>query len=266
MARGGFLVLASVFDEKSIVELAREHGTILGRVMDITDQDSVDTFKEWVAAEVAPPDRRLAGILNNAGIITSAPLEVQPMEDVVRQLDVNVVGHVRVLQALLPLVRKDSARVVNLVSIAGRSSTPGLGAYTASKHAMEAVTDTLRMELEPWHISVTAIEPGVIDTPLARSTATQLEQNWDRCGEDARIVYSRQYRLSKAVGGVALKGSSPELVADAAWHAFTSPTPKTRYLVGADAKMCAFLRWMLPDHLFEQVGMDVVKLLKYISS
>ena len=119
-------------------------------------------FEEWVRAEVAPEDRRLAGILNNAGIITNAPLEVQPMEDVVRQLDVNVVGHVRVLQALLPLVRKDRARIVNLVSIAGRYSTPGLGAYSASKHAMEAVTDTLRLELEPWHISVSAIEPGMI--------------------------------------------------------------------------------------------------------
>lgn len=119
-------------------------------------------FEEWVRAEVAPEDRRLAGILNNAGIITNAPLEVQPIEDVVRQLDVNVVGHVRVLQALLPLVRKDRARIVNLVSIAGRYSTPGLGAYSASKHAMEAVTDTLRLELEPWHISVSAIEPGMV--------------------------------------------------------------------------------------------------------
>jgi len=261
MARGGFLVLASVFDKKSIAELAREEGTIVAKVADITDGDSVTSFGEWVEDELAVGQRRLAGLLNNAGIVTNAPLEVQPIADVERQLDVNVTGHIRVLQALLPLVRTHGSRIVNLVSIAGRSSTHGLGAYSASKHAMEAVTDTLRLELEPWHISVSAIEPGIIDTPLARSTKLQFEENWDRCYEGARDIYHWQYRKSKAVSDIAMRGSPPSMVADAIWDAFTSPTPRTRYLVGPDARFAAFVRWLLSDHMFEQLGVDIVALM-----
>ena len=113
------------------------------------------------------PTKNVAGLLNNAGVILSGPIETQPFHYVLRQFEVNLFGQVRVTQALLPYVRRNAStlggRVVNLVSIAGRISSDLIGAYSASKHSMEAVTDSLRREVRKFNVSVSAIEPG---TPL----------------------------------------------------------------------------------------------------
>ena len=129
--------------------------------LDVTDTVSISTAASAVAGAVGAAG--LAGLVNNAGIVVPGPIELLPLSDLRRQLEINVVGQVAVTQAFLPLIRAGRGRIVNMGSIAGRMATPFTGAYGASKFALEALTDALRLELQPWGISVSIIEPGAVD-------------------------------------------------------------------------------------------------------
>merc|ERR1711879_209154 len=155
-------------------------------------------------------------------------------------MNVNLLGHIRILQETIKLVRESKGRIVNVVSVAGRITTGALGAYSASKHGMEAITDALRAELEPWKISVTAIEPGIIDTGLARSAADG-EGVWNKLLPGARELYPDLYQITTRTGKMGLVGNPVDTVTDAIEHAITSSHPQTRYLVGGDAKFFAFM-------------------------
>ena len=122
-------------------------------LLDVTDPEQIGAAAERV--------EELSGLVNNAGIAVAAPLEFLPPDDLRRQLEVNVIGQVAVTQAFLPALRRARGRIVIVGSIAGRSALPFLGAYAASKHALEAVADSLRVELRPFGIAVSIVQPGV---------------------------------------------------------------------------------------------------------
>src|SRR3954471_14417569 len=147
----GFRVFAGVRKPED-AERAREAGHE-PLTIDVTDPESIRSAVEQVG------DAPLSGLVNNAGIAVAGPLEFIPIDEFRRQLDVNVVGQVAVTQAFLPALRRSRGRVVFVGSIAGRSALPFLGAYAASKFAVEAVTDALRVELRPWGIDVAVVEP-----------------------------------------------------------------------------------------------------------
>jgi NAD(P)-dependent dehydrogenase (short-subunit alcohol dehydrogenase family) len=164
LARAGWDVLAGVRREED-AERLRGLG-VEPVLLDVTDP----------AAVAALDLERLDGLVNNAGIALALPLELLPLDELRRVLEVNVVGQLAVTQAVLPAVRAARGRVVNVGSIAGRSSLPFLGAYAASKFALEAVTDALRVELRPWGIRVAIVEPGSIATPIWTKGAQRFEE------------------------------------------------------------------------------------------
>ena len=188
----------------------------------------------------------LQGLINNAGIAVAGPLEFLPPEELRRQLEVNVVGQLRMTQLCLPALREGRGRVVNMGSISGLNALPLLGAYAMSKFALEAMTDALRVELAPWGIHVAIVEPGTIKTPI-----------WTRERPDpppeavplygARIDAFRRLAVKRGTAG-----APPETVADAVEHALTSTKPRTRYLVGRDAKLRARVQ-RLPDRIRDRV-------------
>jgi NAD(P)-dependent dehydrogenase (short-subunit alcohol dehydrogenase family) len=152
-------------------------------------------------------------------------------------LEVNVVGQLAVTQALLPALRAARGRIVNVGSIAGRSSLPFLGAYAASKFALEALTDALRVELRPWGIRVAIVEPGSIATPIWTKGAQRFEELTIDVGPYRdRLVAFRRFAEQRAAQRV-----PAEKVAEAIEHALTSPRPRTRYVVGRDARTRAAL-------------------------
>ena len=205
-------------------------------VFDVTDRDAVH-------AAAAAVDR-LDALVNNAGIAIAAPLEFLPPDEIARQLDVNVVGQVRVTQAFLPALRRARGRIVFVGSIGGRSALPFLGAYAASKFALEGIADSLRVELAPWGMHVSIVEPGTIATPMWTKPQRAVQE---MPAEVAELYGERieKFRLL-AERRSAARGVPPDEVAKAIEHALTAPTPKTRYLVGADAKRRALLQ-RLPD-------------------
>ena len=181
--------------------------------------------------------------MNNAGIAIAAPLEFLPPDELARQLDVNVVGQLRVTQAVLPALRRSRGRIVLVGSIAGRSALPFLGAYAASKFALEAMADSLRVELAPWGMHVSIVEPGTIDTPIWRKPQKVVEE----FPAEAGGLYGPRVEKFRRVAAERAANAAPvEDVAAAIEHALTAPTPKTRYVVGPDAKRRALLQ-RLPD-------------------
>jgi NAD(P)-dependent dehydrogenase (short-subunit alcohol dehydrogenase family) len=193
---------------------------------------------------------RLDALVDNAGVAVAAPLEFLPPEELTRQLDVNVVGQLRVLQAFLPALRLGQGRVVLMGSIAGRSALPFLGAYAMSKFALEAMADALRIELAPWGIQVAIIEPGTIATPIWSKPQPAVESLPPEAGElyGGRIARFRQLAAERSQR----RAAPVSTVADAVEHAVTASKPRTRYLVGPDAKRRSRVQ-RLPDRLRDRV-------------
>jgi NAD(P)-dependent dehydrogenase (short-subunit alcohol dehydrogenase family) len=194
-----------------------------------------------------------AGLLANAGISVNAPLELLALAELRRQLEVNVIGQLAVVQAFLPLLRRDRGRIVLTGSVSGFLAMPFVGAYCMSKHALEAMADALRMELLPWEIQVSLLQPGQVRTAI-----------WEKGRRDAAALLAADPApLRELYGeriGAALRlaeraersGTSPEAIADVVVHAFTSRRPRARYLAGGYARTQRILA-MIPDRLRDRV-------------
>jgi NAD(P)-dependent dehydrogenase (short-subunit alcohol dehydrogenase family) len=208
-----------------------------------------DGTEEVLIDVTGPPALELSelhGLVNNAGVAVAGPLEFLPPEELRRQLEVNVVGQLRMTQLCLPALRTGRGRVVNMGSISGLNALPLLGAYAMSKFALEAMTDALRVELAPWGIHVAIVEPGTIKTPIwTRERPQPPPEAAPLYG--ARIDAFRRLAVERGSAG-----APPEVVADAVEHALTSARPRTRYLVGRDAKLRARVE-RLPDRIRDRV-------------
>jgi NAD(P)-dependent dehydrogenase (short-subunit alcohol dehydrogenase family) len=238
---------------------AKAGATIIPVQLDVTDGESVAKAAALVAGHVG--EAGLSGLVNNAGIAIGSPLELIPLQQLRRQLEVNVVGQIAVTQAVLPLLRRARGRIVNMGSIAGRSTIPMMGPYSASKHALEALTDALRLELYPWGIEVSIVEPGAIATPIwDKSLKTSMDVEAEMPAEGKHLYEDAAKAVRESVGEAAARAIPAEAVVKAVLHALTARRPKTRYLVGRDAKLRAvMLRW-LPDRFQDWILKKVLRL------
>ena len=211
-------------------------------VFDVTDGQAI--------ARAAGEVDALDALVANAGIAIAAPLEFLPPDELARQLDVNVVGQLRVVQAFLPALRRSRGRVVLMGSIGGRSALPFLGAYAMSKFALEAFADTLRVELAPFGMHVSIVEPGTIATAIWTKPQRRLEE----FPPDAAKLYGERTEKFRRLAAArsARSGVPADEVAKAVEHALTARTPRTRYVVGPDAKRRARVE-RLPDRLRDRV-------------
>jgi len=259
-AQQGMTVFAGVRDMRAGEALHAKGGAaIVPLYLDVTDTKSIQKAAEVVELRVG--SEGLSGLVNNAGIAIASPLELIPLAELRRQFEVNVVGQIAVTQAVLPLLRRAGGRIVNMGSIAGRGTIPMMGPYSASKHALEALTDALRLELYPWGIEVSIIEPGAIATPIwdkSMQTSVDVESEMPA---DGRHLYEAAARsVRESVGQAAARAIPADAVVKAVLHALTAKRPNTRYLVGRDAKLRAvMLRW-LPDRLQDWILKKVLKL------
>jgi NAD(P)-dependent dehydrogenase (short-subunit alcohol dehydrogenase family) len=210
-------------------------------VFDVTDAEAISRAAAGVG--------ELDAIVLNAGIAIAAPLEFLPPSELARQFDVNVVGQLRTLQAFMPALRKRRGRVVIMGSVGGLSALPFLGAYAMSKFALEAMADSLRVELEPFGIHVSIVEPGTIATAIWTKPQRAIEE----FPAEATELYGDRVGHFRARAAAASGRAEPtEKVADAVVHALTSGKPRTRYLVGRDAKRRARVQ-RLPDRVRDRL-------------
>jgi NAD(P)-dependent dehydrogenase (short-subunit alcohol dehydrogenase family) len=247
--RLGHSVFAGVRREEDGERLADEASPRLRSVqLDVTDADQIKLALDSVAEAVGTGG--LAGLVNNAGTAMGGPVELLPLDEWRQQLEVNVIGQVAVTQAALPLLRTARGRVAFIGSVSGRIATPMMSPYCASKHAIEAIGESLRQELRPWGMQVAVIEPGAIATPIwgkGRKTADRLEA---LLGPEAERLYGSELtRVRRLIDHQDKVGIPPAKVAAAVEHALFAKRPKHRYLVGTDARAGALLDRFLPDRL-----------------
>jgi NAD(P)-dependent dehydrogenase (short-subunit alcohol dehydrogenase family) len=185
-------------------------------------------------------------------VAVAGPIEFIPVDEFRHQLDVNVVGQVAATQAFLPALRKARGRVVNMGSIGGRVALPLLAPYAASKFALEAITDSLRRELRPWGMEVSIVEPGGIATPIWDKARAANEALAARMPPETEQLYGKLIDKARSETAELSRTGVPAVkVAEAVAHALTAEKPKTRYLVGRDAKLRARLAALLPDRTFD---------------
>ena len=249
----GYFVFAGVRKNEDAEKLQEQASPKLKPIfLDVTDSASIQSAVETVTNVVG--DRGILGLVNNAGVAVPSPLELLPIAEFQQQMNINVTGQLAVTQGFLGLLRQGQGRIVNMGSVSGRSAAPFMGAYNASKFALEALTDVMRMELKPWGISVSIIEPGAIATPIWEKSFMQVDTARKTLPQSAETLYGEAMNaVRKRVGIIASEGISPDFVAEIVVQALTAKQPKTRYVVGRDAKIAVLLRHLLPDHLYDRV-------------
>jgi NAD(P)-dependent dehydrogenase (short-subunit alcohol dehydrogenase family) len=250
LQQAGFRVFAGVRKPEDGDRL-RAAGVTVIQPLDVTKPEDIEAAVKTV--EEALNGSPLRGIVNNAGIGIGGPLEALELDDFRHTIEVNTTSQLAVTKAFLPLLRKSKGRIVNMSSIGGRVAQPFAGPYIASKHAMEAVTDVLRVELLEWGIDVIAIEPGTIATPIWEKSAQEGEKVLAGLTPEQRDLYGKRLaKMTKVIESQNKRGAPPEKVAAAVEKALTASRPKTRYLVG-DAVVLLNLKRILPMRWFDRL-------------
>lgn len=267
LVRDGFHVFAGVRRDEDAAALVRAAGDhVRPVILDVTNAGHIADAARTMDNEVG--DRGLQAVVNNAGVAIAGPLEFLPLDELRRQLEVNFTGQVAVTQAVLPLLRRARAaapadaragRIVFMSSISGRNSLPFAGAYAASKFALEAAADALRVELMPFGIDVVLVEPGVIATPIWDTARDAGDRNIERMPPQVQEYYGRMLDALRRRVQQGMQGLPPERVADAVSHALTARRPKPRYLVGRDARARVWLGRLLPTRLQDRLVSRVLR-------
>ena len=240
LAAKGWNVIAGVRTEQDAAKLKTAHHHVSPVILDVTNADHI------AALDTSLPER-LDAVVNNAGIVVGGPMEAVTPDDLRRQLDVNVIGQLAVTQAVLPRLRHSHGRIVFMSSLSGKVTSPLMGAYCASKFALEATADALRLELKPWDIPVVIIEPPQTDTDLWHTVDTMFEATAAAMPEEQRNLYDRHLAgFKKSIPMSQRIAVPPEKVAAVVEAALTARRPRARYVVGVGPKLQVALVNTLP--------------------
>jgi NAD(P)-dependent dehydrogenase (short-subunit alcohol dehydrogenase family) len=253
MVQSGWRVFATVRKTQDGDQLRSDLGTsVIPVIMDVTNRASVTAAAEQVASLLQ--DSGLDGLVNVAGVGKVRPVEYMTEDDLQEVFDINVFGQIAVTRAFLPLLRTTRGRIVNISSVGAHIAIPFGSLINATKSAFGILNDTLRLELHPFGIHVSVVEPGAIKTPAVEKTLGNVEavirslppKGAAQYGDMLRVFARRAYQRE-------MNGSSPDVVAQAIQHALTVKRPRTRYRVGKHATLLATLAAFFPDRLLDTI-------------
>lgn len=249
----GFRVFGSVRKSQDAERLSKEFGErFFPLLFDVTDEAAVQAAAQQVADQLG--GETLFGLVNNAGIAVPAPLMHQPTDDFRHQLEVNLVSVVIVTKAFLPLLGADRSRhgspgrIINISSVGGQFGGPFLGAYAASKHGVEGLSESLRRELMLYDIDVIIIGPGSVATPI-----------WDKAEQvDLSAYANTEYteaarRVQEYMVRDGRNGYPPEKVGEVVLHALTTPRPRVRYAVIPGSSFRRIVQMLLPKRVVDRI-------------
>jgi NAD(P)-dependent dehydrogenase (short-subunit alcohol dehydrogenase family) len=253
LAGKGWTVLAGVRDKAAgeALEAQAPVGSLTARTLDVTDAAQI------AAAAAQLPPSGLDALVNNAGIGIGGPLELISAEDLRRQFEVNVFAQVAVTQAMLPALRRAGGRIAFISSIGGRVAMAFTAPYAASKHAIEALADALRVELRSSGVQVALIEPGSVATPIwdkGRAEADRLSIPPELQEQYGKVPAA----MDKVMRDTGSRGVPAEQVAETIERALTASRMRARYVVGRDAWAMLTARRLLPAHVFDALARRVL--------
>nr|WP_090346345.1 SDR family NAD(P)-dependent oxidoreductase [Mycolicibacterium malmesburyense]CRL78931.1 short-chain dehydrogenase [Mycolicibacterium malmesburyense] len=248
LAARGWQVIAGVRTERDADDVVASNPQRISTVLlDVTDPDHLAALRD------ALPER-LDAVVNNAGVVVSGPMETVTSDEWRKQLEVNVIGQLAVTRAVLPRLRQSRGRVVFISSVNGRMSMPLIGAYAASKFALEAAADALRMELRPWKIPVVVIQPAQTDTDMWRTADTMVVEAEAALSPEHRALYARHIAGMKKSVPVSQRLAVPaEKVSAVVGEALTARRPRPRYVVGLGPRLQVGLVTKLPTRVRDAV-------------
>ncbi|AXT85800.1 short-chain dehydrogenase/reductase [Aeromicrobium sp. A1-2] len=248
-AANGIRVFAAVRTLSTVAD----HPLVTPVRLDITSAEEARAAADLVR-DVLPGGTRLRAIVNNAGIAVGGPLEFLDLDEMRRQLEVNVVGQLSVTQSFLPLLREHGkGRIVFTSSIGGRVAAPFIGPYAASKHALNGMAESLRRELKPWGIGVSVLAPATVATPIWDKASADIDAVAAGLPPRAVELYGPGIESMRAISQGARAGGIPaSQVAEAAHHAVFARRAKAEYLVGREARTIATASALLPYRMFDK--------------
>jgi NAD(P)-dependent dehydrogenase (short-subunit alcohol dehydrogenase family) len=256
LAKAGFEVISTVrsLDKaENLLRLAEEQGVsdfIQLQTLDVTSEESVRYFADYLSKF-----SRLDVLVNNAGFALGGFCEELSVDEYRLQFETNVFGVIAVTQAILPIMRKNrTGRIINMSSISGKFGFPGLSPYTASKHALEGLSESLRLELKPFGIDVVLVEPGSYQTNIWSSIDNTTVNS------DSPYHFFMERLLNEIESGKAGHGNPLDVARLVAQIAAQQKTPKLRYPIGKGIKLSLFMKSILPWRLLEKAVLK--KLLK----
>ncbi len=248
LAATGWDVIAGVrsqSDGAAVTELNPQR--ISAVILDVTNA-------EHLAALPAALPQRLDAVVNNAGIVVAGPIETLSPDDWRKQLDVNVIGQFAVTRSVLPKLRASRGRVIFISSVNGRLSSPLLGAYAASKFALEAAADALRIELRPWRVRVAVVEPAQTDTDMWRTADDMVVELETSMSAEYRALYDKHIAGMKRFIPMSKKMAVPTSnVVAVVEEALTARRPRARYLVGLGSKFQVSIMTSIPAALRDRI-------------
>ncbi|WP_174286884.1 SDR family NAD(P)-dependent oxidoreductase [Sphingomonas bacterium] len=248
LAERGFHVLAGVRREEDAAAIRAAN--IEPIMLDIKDGHAVAALAQRIAAD--PERRPLRALVNNAGLQINAPVETLPLAVWRRLFDVNLFGHVAMVQALLPALIEGRGTIVNISSIGGKMAMAGYGPYAATKFALEAMSDSLRREVAPLGVKVVVVEPGAVATAMLGRVGDTGERVFSdmtaaQLGRYGKLMRAVVAQAQAAAGGAVPAEEVGRMIADA----ITSGRPRARYTVGRQAAVAAGLTKLLPDRVLD---------------
>lgn len=248
LASSGWDVIAGVRSEKDATAITKvDPQRVSAVILDITNADDIAKL-----ADALP--KRLDAVVNNAGVAVGGPVETVTPDDWRNVLEVNVIGQFAVTRAILPRLRESRGRVLFISSVNGRIATPMLGPYSASKFALEAGCDALRVELTAWDIPVVLIEPAQTDTDMWRTAGDMVLQIEEDMSPEHRELYAKHLAGMKKFVPAARKMASPTTkVVAVVEEALTARRPRARYVVGLLPKVQAAVVPNLPTALRDRI-------------
>jgi len=249
----GFRVFAGVrkqADAAALQDLSSARLTPL--FIDVTDQESITAAAETVTKQVGQDG--LWGLVNNAGIAVSGPIEFLPVDEYRKQFEINFFGQIAVIQAFMPLIRIATGRIVNMSSMSGHFGSPFLSPYAASKHSLEVLSDALRRELMPFGIKVSVIEPSNTSTNIWETALSRAGAMKAKLPQKAIELYSRVFAtMTEQTSDTGSSGIPPIKIAKAVAHALTARHPHIRYPVGFNAKLVVWSAHIVPDRILDWI-------------
>jgi NAD(P)-dependent dehydrogenase (short-subunit alcohol dehydrogenase family) len=272
LAEKGYWVLAAVRKQEDIESLLAEAGTrrVVGAVepilLDVTDGGQIAAAVEIVRAKIAAGGR-LHAIVNNAGAQLPGPIETLPLADWRRQFEVLFFGPIALTQQFLPQLRASRGRVINVTSIGGIMPGPMIAAYQSAKAALEAVSDSMRIEFSPFGVYVSAIAPASISTPMLQRSSGQLNKIADALPKNLQPFYADALRAFAKTTVTADRFSiTPEKASLTILRAVSATRPRAHYLIGATAKVVAFMKRNLPDSWMDAITFRMMGLPRQVKS
>jgi NAD(P)-dependent dehydrogenase (short-subunit alcohol dehydrogenase family) len=217
--------------------------------LDVCDEESMAS----AVKEVEREEGAVGVLVNNAGYSLTAPIEEAPMDEVRRQFETNVFGLVRMAQLVLPGMRAQGwGRIVNVSSMGGKLTFPGMGFYHGTKYAVEAISDALRYEVRPFGVKVVVIEPGLIRTAFSDTATGHAADALDVGSPYAEFHTKVVDRVTGSYeGAMGMMATGPETVARAIERAASSSRPRPRYIITVGAKALRATRVVLPDRAWD---------------